>query len=172
MLRFTLEPRPMRCASRCSCFAQQWHLLNAPHAPFYPDLLRVSSGKHSPGGVYGRSFYEWMGYNKKLPSTFTFGNGAALWRNPSRPVRFILLVWGIRLFQQAERRNCPCRTCRSPSASISKACKEKLVVQLRANRMLPKVKQMAIFLAFEVNLGIPALMPIGLSLYIAVKRDL
>lgn len=64
VLRFTLEPRPMRCASRCSCFAQQWHLLNAPHAPFYPDLLRVSSGKHSPGGVYGRSFYEWMGYNK------------------------------------------------------------------------------------------------------------
>ena len=46
-------------------------------------------------------------------------------------------------------------------------------MQLRANRMLPKVKQMAIFLAFEVNLGIPALMPIiGLSLYIAVKRDL
>lgn len=45
-------------------------------------------------------------------------------------------------------------------------------MQLRANRMLPKVKQMAILLAFEVNLGIPALMPIGLSLYIAVKRDL
>lgn len=113
-----------------------------------------------------------MGYNKKLPSTFTFGNGAALWRNPSRPVRFILLVGVARLFRQAERGACLCRTCRSPSVSISKACKEKLVVQLRANRMLPKVKQMAIFLAFEVNLGIPALMPIGLSLYIAVKRDL
>lgn len=42
-------------------------------------------------------------------------------------------------------------------------------MQLRANRMLPKVKQMAIFLAFEVNLGIPALTPIGLSLYIAAK---
>lgn len=160
----------MRCASRCSCFAQQWHLLNAPHAPFYPDLLRVSSGKHSPGGVYGRSFYEWMGYNKKLPSTFTFENGAALWRNPSRPVRFILLVGVARLFRQAERGACLCRTCRSPSASISKACKEKLVVQLRANRMLPKVKQIAIFLTFKVSLGISMRMPIiGLSLYIAAK---
>ena len=145
--------------------------LNAPHAPFYPDLLRVSSGKHSPGGVYGRSFYEWMGYNKKLPSTFTFGNGAALWRNPSRPVRFILLVGVARLFRQAERGACLCRTCRSPSASISKACKEKLVMQLRANRMHPKEKQMPSFW-FGMHLGIPALIPIGLSLYIAVKRDL
>lgn len=90
-----------------------------------------------------------MGYNKKLPSTFTFGNGAALWRNPSRPVRFILLVGVARLFRQAERGACLCRTCRSPSVSISKACKEKLVVQLRANRMLPKVKQMAIFLVWD-----------------------
>lgn len=41
-------------------------------------------------------------------------------------------------------------------------------MQLRANRMHPKEKQMPSFW-FGMHLGIPALIPIGLSLYIAAK---